>query len=131
MAENPRTVYVSGMPLMYRGYNGLYEWDHMRDTYHRREHQTYYGLPIKETLLVRMDDEWQLHHRSGRLYEPTQFHQLRPYESPGPLGEWNAGVLVTREPSLKTWFQSNKGLLSALVLVICFIYLYKRCGSFQ
>ena len=123
----PEQVYVSGMPLLYRGYNGLYKLNPACRCYERKEHEDYYGLPIKDTRLVpnytpHDGREWRLQHKNGRTYEDTSFYKT--VTALTPLGEWSSGILVTNEQNWKTWMRSNQGLVLLSILLIVSIYAY-------
>ncbi len=65
----PRKVYVSGMPVFYRGYNGMYEYQEQGAYYQRVEHKDYCGILIKDTRLVVIGDAWQLQQKNSYFSE--------------------------------------------------------------
>lgn len=123
----PERVYLSGMPFLYRGYNGLYEFDPQSEHYHRKEHEDYYGIPIKATRLCRGElGMWRLQHRNPAGYENTRFVQrtLVQCDAQSPIGEWSCGVMVTQTQNWQTWMRSNFELSFVCVLLITFMCAY-------
>ena len=121
-------VYLSGMPFLYRGYNGAYELDPQSQCYHRKDHGDYYGIPIKATRLCRDESgRWRLQHRNPTGYENTHFVQTTENNEtsmPCPIGEWTYGVMVTRTQNWQTWIRSNLQLFFVCFLMVAIMFVY-------
>ena len=120
----PPRVYVSGMPLLCRGWNGWYERDKDSDLlrYNRVENvPTYWCITIFPTAIVKdyQADEWLI---VVPCVEDgtTPFRGLVKKERGVPLGAWDNGVFVSAEESPDSWKQSNSGLVrAAITLLLC------------
>ncbi len=94
----PKRIYVSGFPILLKGYNGYYIYD-AKDECFYREQKYYMGMEIRPTL-IRMnklgnwefvvDDNWGgVHCRSNTL-----------------IGNWKDGVFVAKEFDINCLFSS-------------------------
>ena len=128
----PKKVYLSGMGLLYRGYNGMYELKEQEPDnlyYERMEHHQYYGILIKNTRLVRDNGGlWCLLHTDGWSgYKDVNEQKIFGPYSPdgGPVGEWSNGVVVTEDQNITTWMRSNQGFAVPLLIIglVMFSYL--------
>lgn len=127
-----RPLYLSGMPFLYRGYNGLYKYNHTDSCYYRKEHEDYYGIPIKKTRLIYDEDNnrWILQQYNVLGYENTQFYQITACDLVHvngrivPFGDWTNGAMITQNQNWKTWMRSNTELSCICIMLICFLSLY-------
>lgn len=102
-------VYVSGMPLMLRGFNGAYvKSETSPDTYNLVKHN-YYGIRIVHVALVKKKDHWVLEGVWGQVFD-------RNY-SESVFHDWSDGMRVTRHEDSSTWWNSNSGIVKACALV--------------
>jgi len=105
----PKKVFVSGMPLFLRGWNGLYEYDEDKKEYHMVNHM-YYGLWIVHCCIAFDETQkwWILrtHHGHGPCVARST--------SDNPCGAYVGcgSVRVDPEESLNTWWNSNSGLVA-------------------
>ncbi len=107
----PLYIYVSGMPVYFRGWNGKYEL--INNEYHLINHR-YYGIDIIHIKIVYNDQEW--------IFITDHDIQLCGPNAKSPLGLWKNKILITEKEDLIFWNQSDL-ILAILVSfsMICLI----------
>ena len=124
MDSLPKRIYVSGMPLMLRGWNGLYratETPCMPPEWHLDSHN-YYGIWIIHTKITQESGRWVLKVADG--YEQIIVYGPLVSDSSTPLGEWG-DIYVDVKQSARTWWRSNSSLTyTACVLSTLFSIFY-------
>ncbi len=121
---SPESLYVSGMPLMHRGWNGEYVLDKKNEEYPEwgLYSHNYYGLGICDTAIVKIGDRWTI--RNTDWYEII----TRGPTGHSPIGDWG-DVLITTEENWSTWFRSNFGIallitsVASMVSGVCWYFL--------
>lgn len=113
----PDYVYVSGLPLFWRGCNGKYKLMIINNNpeYHLINHM-YYGINLRHTYIKKENNFWKL------LIEDSQYHFLAQSTSQNLFGDWDK-ISVTAEQSIATWWKSNSNLVSFVILILGIIYL--------
>lgn len=116
----PKRVYVAGMPLAWRGFNGWYTYNPDHNVY-RRDSPSYWGLGILPSALMYKNGEWRID-----AYGLGSFlvARARDLSADSPVGDWgSSGILVAENPSVWTWWRSN----STIITIVTGIAL---CGYF-
>jgi len=99
--HHPELIYVSGMDLMLRGWNGAYQLvQGLGDDEWQLISTSYYGIPIISTKIFKREERWYLN-----TLEENQRGFKGP-EGDSPLGEWGR-FLVTDHQDWDTWWRSN------------------------
>ncbi len=115
----PESVYVSGLPLFQRGWNGWYESDPDTKKRWNQVRLNYLGLSLRPTAIVRNEntDRWMIvdlgSDSSSKVICESQDHK----DAPTPIGLWKDCVLVAAERSLETWWTSNRFIVRTLCLL--------------
>lgn len=111
----PQTVYVCGMPLMFRGWNGAFDWNKDKECYEMRSHW-YYGILINHATLSRSEEgRWSFKAEWG-----TTFDRVFKDNDGGevsPLGDYGDFVVLAEN----SWWKSNGGLVNTSVVFIALI----------
>lgn len=128
----PKRVYVSGMPLLLRGWNGRYDlkWSKEEEggspEYHLRNH-SYWGIDIIHTVFEVVDEstdskcEWVLRRSCDTL--GTFYKSKGSKGSKGskfPTGDWGWFV-VTPEKEIGMWWRNNSQIISPLFFLVIFL----------
>ena len=110
-------VYVSGMPLFLRGWNGLYR----RTDVEKWElvNHIYYGIGIIHTTITK-----NKHGRWVLKTDDFQFTDNKYCGSDGPCGDWG-DIYVSKTQNLSTWYRSNSSLMWGFVALMGILALYK------
>jgi hypothetical protein len=116
MAEYPDTIYVSGSPLLLRGFNGAYEKREIDNNveYHLINH-IYYGILIRHTRILNNKGKWFLQTVDDHC--PVYIN----HNSDKLLGDWG-DVLITDKQGISTWFRSNSSFVitgTAIIALAC------------
>ncbi len=116
MKWSRESIHVSGLPLLWRGWNGTYT---KRDSYvWELPDHTYLGISIRPAKIIRSNktNRWELW-----ADDMASFKIAIGPDTDYPMGIWN-NCLVTTTSSLSTWWQSNSTFVIAtacVVLAIC------------
>jgi hypothetical protein len=127
----PLVIYVHGMPLMFRGWNGAYEKktrisvtradEDLHEEiveYHLKNH-TYYCIGIKHTKIVKeKEGGWTLRINDSSYSDGAVIYRTA---SDNVEGDWG-DILVTSNNDVSTWVRSNwviASITTVAVLVIC------------
>lgn len=102
-------VYVSGMPIYLRMYNGEY-YQASEDAYALTA-ETYFGCLIGPTYIIRGKSFWSLETRPPKLW----LHTVAIGDD--LIGDWDI-MTVTEKPTWRTWWQSNWGIILFSTTVI-------------
>lgn len=125
---NPETVYVSGMPLLYRGYNGRYDRQLTSSNtvyYQRVEHKQYYGITIKDTKLIKSENGvWRLQQLDESGYKMMPWCKERFNNILSPVGQWTDGITVTTNQDWKTWKTSNITIVITGIFAVILMAIY-------
>jgi hypothetical protein len=117
----PRQIYVSGLPLLWRGCNGEYTRttylvkkqpfiEEIHTVYHKPE-GSYLGIRVPECTIAVDTGNGRWHLKCGERVLACSPDMLE-------YGEWG-NCLVTRAPSLRTWWRSNNFyVITALFLAV-------------
>lgn len=107
----PTSVWVSGMPLHLRGWNGEYvKSEH--DVYHLHPYM-YYGILIRPMKIFKKDGRWVLWTNDffeGEIDSGS--------EGESPVGEWK-NIRVSETNDWVGWWRNNSGLLAGVVVGAC------------
>ncbi len=104
----PNVIYVHGMPLVLRGWNGKY---HMRnENCYDLVHHNYYGIPIKHAVIIKDQGFWKFVIAD---WITTTLYRGAP---DSPIGEWG-DILVTEKNTPGTWVRSNSYLATVVTAV--------------
>lgn len=117
----PREIYASGMPLMWRGFNG--RWTLVTDKPNESHYMlnnglSYFGIRIIPMDIVLRDGRW--------VMEDAYFG--RPYmvsTAKTPLSGWGDGISFSTTPGLHNWWNSNWHLLVLLLIVVLLVRLFR------
>ena len=131
----PEEICVSGLPLCWRGCNGIYKSVKESDkknairenfpVWELPEH-VYLGIIIRPMLIHRCrDDTWVLRTNDSERRSVAYSSHIND----NPIGNWD-NCLVTERSSFRTWWASNNThILSFLLSMILFGgYMYRFCN---
>jgi len=99
-----KTIYVHGMPLMHRGWNGEYkQLDDGTSNYHLVNHN-YYGIGIRHAQIEPIKDGgWKLCIRDKSMGDGVIIVITKNKDVESDWGD----ILVTRNNDINTWVRSN------------------------
>lgn len=117
--ELPDEIYVSGMPLLWRGWNGKYVRDQMDDSskeddsqeWHLSSHN-YYGIGIRPAKICIRKHRWVL------ITKDISFLEIaRRIGKQTLLGDWG-DIYVSSKPTFYTFWRSNSGIIQMIMFFI-------------
>src|SRR5437899_415378 len=113
----PDTICVSGMPLMWRGWNGTYTRDGERNNrpVYKLPAHNYFGVPIRPVKIAYNKYRWLLYIDES----PTEYSIVWGWGTTDdlPFGDWNK-CLVSPTASLGTFIRSNDVYIYTVLLVL-------------
>lgn len=115
----PNIIYVSGLPIAWRGCNGMYTRSgevNGRPVYRLRSH-SYLAIDIRPMKILWNGRFWLLCPDDGNdcIVARGPSYDL-------PFGDWGT-CLVTPESSFGTWWRSNDIYAMILIAIVAFWYL--------
>lgn len=121
----PIVIYVHGMPLMFRGWNGAYEKKSKGSVtgekiieYHLVNH-TYYCIGIKHTKIVKeKEGGWTLRINDGSFSDGGVIYRTMSDHVESDWGD----ILITSNNDVSTWVRSNWVIASIATVTILMVY---------
>lgn len=91
-----------------RGFNGCYTF---HDGKYIRDHETYYCMDIRPTIIKQDNDgKWN--------FMVTDWCGGILMTSDKLIGNWDKGVIISKNTSIKTWWHSNQSIVYLFCLFI-------------
>lgn len=115
--EYPKEIRVSGLPLRWRGCNGVYKLrqktEEQIDYVYELPGHDYLFMSIKPMIIRNSHDKWILTTDDYMCHIAAKSYDL--------LGEWD-NCLVTENSSYKTWWVSNKTYILPFIQLIIILF---------
>lgn len=121
---NTAPLYVSGMPLFLRGFNGKHVYDRFSNFWVRDVHY-YFGLLIRPTRIRKKEDYWIIEAvgELGATKIASKSNEI--------CGDWTNGIRVSTKNDWSLWWHSNKyalftGIMVSFVAALVFTFVVYR-----
>lgn len=126
MEDYPEDVYVSGMPLCLRGFNGRYKRNKNNPLRWDRQSSMYMCIYIRPTSIIKQGNHFVL--------VTTDYFQSQIACSNNLLGNWSDSrdihLIVTERSSFQSWLYSNCGIIGcATTILIPVVSISMLCWS--
>jgi len=111
---NPQNLYVSGQPLLFRGWNGRYTLCDGDTPKWRLHSHNYYGMGIRDAVIEKEGGRW--------LLKTTDWPMVITSGGKNdlPIGDWG-DILVTTDTNMSTWWRSNSSITMVIIFGTVFI----------
>jgi hypothetical protein len=114
MEQQHDKIYVSGMPLMLRGFNGEYIKHPTKPDRWDREESLYMGLiPIRPTCIKKQEDKWI-------LCTTDDWYPFKVASSNDLFGVWKdtfAHISITPTGGIGAWWNNNSSIIMSTATV--------------